>query len=46
MASLIVRFTLNLRYLSSSDYKAVGQFLKLPLESLFRDYTHVLNFET
>lgn len=46
MASLIFRFTLNLRYLSSSDYKAVGQFLKLPLESLLRDYTHVLNFET
>ena len=40
MAPLIVRFTLNLRYLSSSDYKAAGQFLTLPLQSLLRDYTH------
>ena len=41
---LMIRFALNLKYLSSSAYKAVGQFLTLPSERTLRDYTHVLKF--
>lgn len=42
---LMIRFALNLKYLSSSAYKAVGQFLTLPSERTLRDYTHVLKFD-
>jgi len=41
----MIRFALNLKYLSSSAYKAVGQFLTLPSERTLRDYTHVLKFD-
>ena len=39
---LIIRFALNLKYLSSSSYRAVRQsgFLSLPSERTLSDYTH------
>ena len=42
---LIVRFALNLKYLSSTSYKAVGNFLALPSERTLWDYTHVIKFQ-
>ncbi len=44
---LIVRFALNLKYLSSTAYKAVGSFLALPSQRTLQDYmyTHVMKFE-
>ena len=41
---LIIRFALNLRYLSSTAYKAVGNFLHLPSKRTLQDYTHVMKF--
>ena len=35
----MIRFALNLWYLSSSAYKAVGNFLALPSERTLYDYT-------
>jgi hypothetical protein len=42
---LMVRFALNLRYLSSTAYKAVRSFLALPSQRTLQDYTHVMKFE-
>ena len=33
------------KYLYSSAYKAVGQFLTIPPECTLRDYTHILKFD-
>ena len=41
---LIIRFALNLRYLSSTAYKAVGNFLHLSSKRTLQDYTHVMKF--
>ena len=38
------RFALNLKYLSSAAYRAVGQFLALPSKRTLRDYTHCIKF--
>ena len=42
---LIIRFALNLRYLSATAYKAVGNFLALPSKHTLQDYTHVIKFK-
>ena len=39
---LMIRFALNLKYLSSSAYKAVGNFIALPSNRTLCDYTHVI----
>ena len=43
---LMIRFALNLQYLSSSAYNAVGNFLSLPTQRTLRDYTHFTSFQT
>ncbi len=43
---LMIRFALNLRYLSNSAYNAVGKFLSLPTQRTLRDYTHFTSFQT
>jgi hypothetical protein len=43
---LMVRFALNLKYLSSAAYRAVGQFLALPSERTLRHYTHFEKFSS
>lgn len=44
---LITRFALNQinKYLSSTAYSAVWNFIALPSERTLRDYTHVMKFE-
>jgi len=42
---LMIRFALNLKYLSSSAYLAVGNFLALPSKRTLCDYTNVLSVE-
>ena len=42
---LIIRFALNLKYLSSNAYKAVKGFISLPSERTLRDYTHWTEFK-
>ena len=42
---LMIRWALNLKYLSSTSYKAVGQFLAHPSERTLRDYTHFMKFD-
>ena len=42
---LMIRFELNLRYLSSTAYRSVGSFLALPYQRTLRDYTHVMKFD-
>ena len=42
----MIRFALNLQYLSSSAYNAVGNFLSLPTQRTLRDYTHFTSFQT
>ena len=42
---LMIRFALNLRYLSSTAYRSVGNFIALPSQQTLQDYTHVLNFD-
>ena len=42
---LMIRFALNLRYLSSTAYRSVGNFMALPSQRTLQDYTHVLNFD-
>ena len=42
---LMIRFALNLKYLSSSAYRAVGNFLALPSNRTLCDYTHILREE-
>ena len=42
---LMIRFALNLRYLSSTAYRSIGNFLALPSQRTLRDYTHVLSFD-
>ena len=39
---LMIRFALNLKYLSSNAYRAVGSFLALPSRRTLCDYTHVM----
>ena len=41
----MIRFALNLRYLSSTAYRSVGSFLALPSQRTLRDYTHVMKFD-
>ena len=43
---LMIRFALNLKYLSTSAYRAVGGFISLPSERTLRDYTHWIEFGT
>lgn len=38
---LMIRFALNLKYLSTNAYRAVGNFLALPSRRTLCDYTHV-----
>ena len=40
---LMIRFALNLKYLSSNAYRAVGNFLALPSRRTLCDYTHVMS---
>ena len=42
---LMIRFALNLRYLSSTAYRSVRSFLALPSQRTLRDYTHVMKFD-
>ena len=42
---LMIRFALNLRYLSSTAYHSVGSFLELPSQRTLQDYTHILKFD-
>lgn len=42
---LMIRFALNLKYLSSNAYRAVGKFLSLPSERTLRDYTHIVRVD-
>lgn len=39
---LMIRFALNLKYLSSSAYKAMGNFIALPSQRTLCDYTHIM----
>lgn len=39
----MIRFALNLKYLSSNAYRAVGNFLALPSKRTLCDYTNVMN---
>lgn len=39
---LMIRFALNLRYLSSSAYQALSNFIALPSQRTLCDYTHVM----
>ena len=39
---LMIRFALNLRYLSTSAYRALGNFIALPSQRTLCDYTHVM----
>ena len=39
---LMIRFALNLRYLSSSAYRALSNFIALPSKRTLCDYTHVI----
>ena len=43
---LIIRFALNLKYISSNAYRAVGNFLALPSKRTLSDYTNVMSVET
>lgn len=43
---LMIRFALNLKYLSSGAYRAVSHFLALPSNRTLCDYTHVLSAES
>ena len=40
---LMIRFALNLRYLSTSAYRALGNFIALPSQRTLCDYTHVMD---
>ena len=40
---LMIRFALNLKYLSYNAYRAVGNFLALPSRRTLCDYTHVMS---
>jgi len=42
---LMIRFALNLKYMSSSAYQAVGNFIALPTMRTLRDYTNVFSVE-
>ena len=42
---LMIRFALNLKYLSNSAYRAVGNFIALPSKRTLCDYTNVLSVE-
>lgn len=42
---LMIRFALNLKYLSSAAYRAIGQFFTLPSDRTLRDYTHFMRFD-
>lgn len=39
---LMIRFALNLKYLSTSAYRALGNFIALPSQRTLCDYTHVM----
>ena len=39
---LMVRFALNLKYLSSTAYRSLQQFIALPSQRTLCDYTHVM----
>ena len=43
---LMIRFALNLKYLSSCAYKAVGNVLALPSRRTLCDYTHVMSVDS
>lgn len=42
---LMIRFALNLKYLSSSAFRAVGNYIALPSSRTLNDYTHVFSVE-
>ena len=39
---LMIRFALNLKYLSTSAYRALSSFIALPSQRTLCDYTHVM----
>lgn len=43
---LMIRFALNLKFLSSNAYRAVGNFLALPSNRTLCDYTHIISEES
>lgn len=43
---LMIRFALNLKYLSSGAYRAVRNFMALPSNRTLCDYTHILEVES
>ena len=43
---LMIRFALNLKYLSSNAYRAVSSFLALPSRRTLCDYTHVMAIDS
>lgn len=40
---LMIRFALNLRYLSTSAYRALSNYIALPSQRTLCDYTHVMD---
>ena len=42
---LMIRFALNMKYLSSTAYRSLGSFLALPSQRTLRDYTHFMKFD-
>lgn len=43
---LMIRFALNLRYLSSTAYQALQHFIALPFQRTLCDYTHVMTIQS
>ena len=43
---LMIRFALNLKYLSNSAYRALGNFIALPSQRTLCDYTHVMKVKS
>ena len=41
----MIRFALNLKYLSSAAYRSIGCLLALPSQRTLRDYTHFITFD-
>ncbi len=42
----MIRFALNLKYMSCGAYHAVGNFLALPSRRTLSDYTNVMTVES
>jgi hypothetical protein len=42
----MIQFALNLKYMSSGAYRAVGNFLALPSRRTLSDYTNVMTVQS